>query len=309
MHDSRMTSFGTLWMGDLEPYMDENFIIRAFSELGEMVTNVKLIRNRQTGFPQGYCFVEFKNNEAAQKAMLRLNGKVVPSTAPPKRFKLNHASYGKEHLLQPEYSLFIGDLSEDVDDYTLFNAFKRYPSCRTAKVVLDGSGRSKCYGFVRFSEEVDQHRALLEMQHETGIGKKPLRVSLATPKRPPFQGGKGGGGGGGQYDQYYNQYSQQYQNYQYPNYYTGNQAGQQQQQQMYGGYGDQSNAGGDMEAQDNGGQVFDDMEVLEDPDEEFDIDEENERYIEECEELFDALEDSRWTGVDNVLAQVESATS
>lgn len=50
-------------------------------------------------------------------------------------------------------------------------------------VVTDGSGRSKGYGFIRFTEENDQQRALIEMQHFPGISRRPIRVSLATPKR------------------------------------------------------------------------------------------------------------------------------
>ena len=50
-------------------------------------------------------------------------------------------------------------------------------------VVLDSRGHTKGYGFVRFSEETDQQRALIEMQHTSGIGRKPIRVSLATPRR------------------------------------------------------------------------------------------------------------------------------
>lgn len=33
----------------LEPYMDENFISRAFATMGETVMSVKIIRNRLTG--------------------------------------------------------------------------------------------------------------------------------------------------------------------------------------------------------------------------------------------------------------------
>lgn len=49
--------------------------------------------------------------------------------------------------------------------------------------MTDGSGRSKGYGFIRFTEENDQQRALIEMQHFPGISRRPIRVSLATPKR------------------------------------------------------------------------------------------------------------------------------
>jgi RNA recognition motif-containing protein len=43
------------------------------------------------------------------------------------------------------------------------------------------TGQSRGYGFVRFSDESDQQRALVEMQ---GVycGNRPMRISTATPK-------------------------------------------------------------------------------------------------------------------------------
>jgi len=38
------------------------------------------------------------------------------------------------------------------------------------------------YGFVRFSDETEQKRALSEMQGARGLGGKAIRVSVATPK-------------------------------------------------------------------------------------------------------------------------------
>ncbi|PAA64708.1 hypothetical protein BOX15_Mlig007533g1 [Macrostomum lignano] len=173
----------TIWMGDLDLYMTEDFIKQAFTAMGENVVSVKIIRNKTTMQPLGYCFVEFNNIEDGRNAMLKLNGKEIPGSSPPRRFKLNHASYGKEHLNVQEFSMFVGELSEDVDDLALFNAFKRYPSCRSAKVVLD-NGRSRGYGFVRFTDEKDHKRAMTEMQNYPHLGRKPIRVSLAAPKRP-----------------------------------------------------------------------------------------------------------------------------
>merc|ERR550519_1811826 len=125
----------TLWMGDLDEAMDEATIGAAFLAVGETVSAVKVIKSRLTGQPAGYCFVEFPTIEASQRALLRLNGKPVPNTDPPKRFKLNTASKNKD--IGEEYSIFVGDLSEDVDDFSLYEAFqKRYSSARGAKVVL-----------------------------------------------------------------------------------------------------------------------------------------------------------------------------
>ncbi|VDO74186.1 unnamed protein product [Schistosoma curassoni] len=81
-----------------------------------------------------------------------------------------------------ECSLFVGELTEDVDDLALFNAFKKYPTCRSAKVVMT-NGKSRGYGFVRFLTESDMDKALIEMQNYCGLGYKPIRVSLAIPKR------------------------------------------------------------------------------------------------------------------------------
>ena len=39
------------------------------------------------------------------------------------------------------------------------------------------------YGFVRFSDEMEHRKAMIDMQGAVGCGSKPLRVSAATPKR------------------------------------------------------------------------------------------------------------------------------
>lgn len=47
--------------------------------------------------------------------------------------------------LRPEYSVFVGDLASEVDDFQLHQVFKKYPSCKGAKVVTDQYGYSR-YG-------------------------------------------------------------------------------------------------------------------------------------------------------------------
>ncbi|OPJ71865.1 tRNA selenocysteine 1-associated protein 1 isoform A [Patagioenas fasciata monilis] len=173
----------SLWMGDLEPYMDENFVSRAFATMGELVLSVKIIRNRLTGIPAGYCFVEFADLATAEKCLHKINGKPLPGATPAKRFKLNYATYGKQPDNSPEYSLFVGDLTPDVDDGMLYEFFvKVYPSCRGGKVVLDQAGVSRGYGFVKFTDELEQKRALTECQGAVGLGSKPVRLSVAIPK-------------------------------------------------------------------------------------------------------------------------------
>lgn len=49
-------------------------------------------------------------------------------------------------------------------------------------VILDSSGYTKGYGFVRFGSEDEQRNALYAMNGYTGLGLKPLKICTAVPK-------------------------------------------------------------------------------------------------------------------------------
>jgi len=180
----------TLWMGELAGWMDEGFIRSIFQSAMNENVQVKIIRDRHSG-NAGYCFVEFNNADAAQKA-LQLNGTPVPNTD--RVFRLNWASGGglvdRRDDRTPEYSIFVGDLGHEVNEFVLVALFQaRFPSCKSAKIMTDQqTGQSRGYGFVRFADEQDQQRALVEMQ---GVycGNRPMRVSPATPKNRGHQQG------------------------------------------------------------------------------------------------------------------------
>lgn len=47
-------------------------------------------------------------------------------------------------FLSPEFSVFVGDLTSEVDDFQLLQFFqKKFPSCKGAKVVTDPYGNSR----------------------------------------------------------------------------------------------------------------------------------------------------------------------
>lgn len=288
----------TLWMGDLEPYMDEPFIKQAFTTMGETIIYVKIMRNRYTGQPFGYGFVEFESEDIALRVLHRVNGKMIPNSSPAKRFKLNHANHG--HPYNKEFSLFIGDLSPEVDDLSLYKAFSSwYPSCKVARVVLDNTGRSRGYGFVRFSEETEQRHALIQMQNFSGLGSKPIRVSLATPKnRPTPSGDLSPMANAGDYGQYgyqpsYDQYQNYYQGWtdysQYYSAYGASTAG-------YTGYGpmDPSQQVDPQQAYQVAYDPLASDNSVEEHDATIDINQLNQAYLDKCDEVFEELDASRW---------------
>ena len=169
----------TLWMGDLESWMDENYIKTLFKKYGEHVS-VKIMRDKSQVKSPGYGFIEFNTPSAAERLLSQLNGTMIPNTN--MYFKLNKASHSQKGG-DGEYSVFVGDLANDVDDFALLQCFQaRYMSVKSAKVVTDPiSGASKNYGFVKFGDELEQQRSMMEMQGVV-CGSRPIRVSAATPK-------------------------------------------------------------------------------------------------------------------------------
>ncbi|KAF2312037.1 hypothetical protein GH714_027833 [Hevea brasiliensis] len=174
----------TLWIGDLQYWVDDNYLSSCFAHTGEVVS-IKIIRNKITGQPEGYGFVEFVSHAAAERILQTYNGTQMPGTE--QTFRLNWASFGigeRRPDAGPEHSIFVGDLAPDVTDYLLQETFRaNYPSVRGAKVVTDPStGRSKGYGFVKFGDENERNRAMTEM-NGVYCSTRPMRISAATPKK------------------------------------------------------------------------------------------------------------------------------
>ncbi|XP_062843553.1 tRNA selenocysteine 1-associated protein 1-like [Trichomycterus rosablanca] len=312
---NRMTS---LWMGDLDPYMDENFIKQAFSNMGETAYNVKIITHRVTGGSAGYCFVELADEASVDRCVQRLNGKLVPGSNPPRKFKLNYATYGKRPEPGPEFSVFVGDLTSEVDDYQLHQFFlKKYPSCKGAKVVTDPYGNSKGYGFVKFGDENEQKKALEEFQNASGLGGKPIRISIAVNKsnKPTSYNS--------QNNNYNSNYQQQYYQQPYNNYYQ--QWGYDQYNSYNYGYnpyavpppvpqgmmGPPPPVGAptmppDMQSttEQSHDATEEVEEDVEDPNPPVDVEVLNREYMERSEELYDSLMNCCWQPLDSVTSEI-----
>ncbi|KAK9056681.1 hypothetical protein SSX86_024043 [Deinandra increscens subsp. villosa] len=178
----------TIWVGDLQHWMDETYLQSCFSQIGE-VQSIKIIRNKQTGQSERYGFVEFLSHSAAEKVIQSYNGSIMPNTD--QVFRLNWASFstGEKRGDNPsDLSIFVGDLAPDVTDSVLLETFaSRYPSVKGAKVVVDTNTMcSKGYGFVRFNDENERSRAMNEMNGQY-CSSRPMRIGVATPKKPSNQ--------------------------------------------------------------------------------------------------------------------------
>ncbi|XP_052165227.1 RNA-binding protein L-like isoform X1 [Oryza glaberrima] len=171
----------TLWIGDLQYWMDENYISACFAPTGEL-QSVKLIRDKQTGQLQGYGFIEFTSRAGAERVLQTYNGAMMPNVE--QTYRLNWASAGEKRDDTPDYTIFVGDLAADVTDYILQETFRvHYPSVKGAKVVTDKmTMRSKGYGFVKFGDPSEQARAMTEMNGMV-CSSRPMRIGPAANKK------------------------------------------------------------------------------------------------------------------------------
>lgn len=73
----------------------------------------QVMKNKFSEAAAGYGFINFANDQMALTVMHKLNGKMMPNTNPPVRWKLNHSS---NRLLPGEknHSVWVGDLTPEV---------------------------------------------------------------------------------------------------------------------------------------------------------------------------------------------------
>lgn len=96
--------------------------------------------------------------------------------------------------------LYVGNLSYNIRDDDLQQAFAQYGSVSSAKVMMDrDTGRSKGFGFVEMGSDAEAQSAINGMNGQALDGRA-IVVNEARPReeRPGgFGGGRPGGGGGG----------------------------------------------------------------------------------------------------------------
>jgi len=89
-------------------------------------------------------------------------------------------------------NIYVGNLSFDVTEAQLQEAFAAFGTVDKANVVTDRmTGRSRGFGFVEMSND-DEGKAAIEALNGSDLGGRALTVNLAKPKVD-----RGGGGGGG----------------------------------------------------------------------------------------------------------------
>ena len=168
----------TLYLGNLHPYVDDAILHDVFAPF-EGISELKVIKDRATGMSAGYGFARFFDREAAGIALDSVKGHVLFGQP----MKVNWAlQKEKEDALGSHHHVFVGDLSADVTDQALFEAFSHCEGCSDARVMWDfATGRTKGYGFVSFVTKEEAQKAI-ETMDGAQLGSRCIRCGWAQHK-------------------------------------------------------------------------------------------------------------------------------
>eukprot|EP00850_Spirogloea_muscicola_P019313 SM000188S03808 [mRNA] locus=s188:71901:76160:- [translate_table: standard] len=166
------TACRSVYVGNVHPKVTDALLVELFSSIGPL-EGCKLIRKEKSS----YGFVDFFDHQVAAAALLTLNGRQLLGQA----IKVNWAyASGQREDTTGHFSIFVGDLSPEITDASLYAAFSIYLSCSDARVMWDQrSGRSRGFGFVSFRMQLDAEAAITEMTGKW-LGSRLIRCNWAT---------------------------------------------------------------------------------------------------------------------------------
>ncbi|KAI9671422.1 MAG: hypothetical protein M1831_004331 [Alyxoria varia] len=174
----------TLYVGGLHPDVQEVLLKQIFETMGPVVS-VKIIPDKAfatKGF--NYGFVEYDDPTVAERAMNTLHGRQVQGNDIRVNYAYQSNSATKEDTSN-HYHIFVGDLSNEVNDEVLQQAFQSYGHVSEGRVMWDmKTGRSRGYGFVAFRDRGEAEKALARMDGEW-LGSRAIRCNWANQKGQP----------------------------------------------------------------------------------------------------------------------------
>ncbi|ESW07408.1 hypothetical protein PHAVU_010G127300 [Phaseolus vulgaris] len=162
----------SVYVGNIHTQVTEPLLQEVFAGTGP-VEGCKLIRKEKSS----YGFIHYFDRRSAALAILSLNGRHL--FGQPIKVNWAYAS-GQREDTSGHYNIFVGDLSPEVTDATLFACFSVYSSCSDARVMWDQkTGRSRGFGFVSFRSQQDAQGAINDLTGKW-LGSRQIRCNWAT---------------------------------------------------------------------------------------------------------------------------------
>ncbi|XP_007012590.2 PREDICTED: oligouridylate-binding protein 1 [Theobroma cacao] len=166
------TTCRSVYVGNIHPQVTEPLLQEVFLSTGP-IEGCKLIKKDKSS----YGFVDYFDRRSAALAIVTLNGRHL--FGQPIKVNWAYASSQREDT-SGHHNIFVGDLSPEVTDATLFACFSVYSSCSDARVMWDQkTGRSRGFGFVSFRNQQDAQSAINDLNGKW-LGSRQIRCNWAA---------------------------------------------------------------------------------------------------------------------------------
>lgn len=170
----------TLYVGNLDPSITEQFIHTLFSPFGR-ISGLKLINDNLN---DPYCFIEYEDHTNAANAIYTMNKRNCLEREIKVNWATSPGGAGPKPDTSKHFHIFVGDLSPEIETQQLREAFGIFGEISDCRVVRDPHTlKSKGYGFVSFKKKQDAESAITNMNGQW-LGSRTIRTNWATRKPP-----------------------------------------------------------------------------------------------------------------------------
>lgn len=176
----RRSGAGNVFVKGLAKTITSRQLHDTFSEIGEILS-CKVKTNPVTGESLGYGFVHFETQKAADEAVRRIDGLLLLE------MKLSVQPFvpakQRQGVADRFTNCYVKNFEETVTRDQLILEFSKFGPIRSAVVVTEADGRSRCFGFVDF-ETHEAAVAAIEGLNDKALpgGAKKLFVGRAMKK-------------------------------------------------------------------------------------------------------------------------------
>ncbi|XP_031282863.1 U2 small nuclear ribonucleoprotein B'' 2-like [Pistacia vera] len=168
----------SLWIGDLEPWMDDKYLLSVFSNVA--IQGAKVFHHKNSSFG----FLDFDSNDTAASAAERkrrteeaqqsgmANGAGVESNGGP---AASFRNAGSQEAVAPNNILFIQNLPHETTGSMLEMLFQQYPGFREVRMIEAKPG----IAFVEFEDDVQSSMAMQALQGFKITPQNPMAITFA----------------------------------------------------------------------------------------------------------------------------------
>jgi polyadenylate-binding protein len=174
----RKSGAGNVFIKNLEKTIDNKALYDTFSVFGNILScKVQMDADGQS---MGFGFVHFESEKSANLMIEKVNGMELRGM----KVYVGHFIPRKDRQVDRTYTNdYCKNFGDQLDEHALEEMFSKFGTVTSTKVVVDGKGKSRGFGFVAFEIPESAESAVKELNGKVLDNGKNLYVGRAQKKQ------------------------------------------------------------------------------------------------------------------------------